>query len=47
MVTSTWSQGDIDILECAENAVNLISGLQGKSHYKKLEELGLILLVKI
>jgi len=40
---SPWSQGDIDILERVQKrAVNLITGLKGKSYLEKLQEIGLM-----
>ena len=40
---SPWSQCDIDILERVQKrAVNLITGLKGKSYLEKLQELGLM-----
>ena len=40
---SPWSQGDIDILERVQKrAVNLITGLKGKSYLEKLQEIGLV-----
>ena len=40
---SPWSQGDIVILERVQKrAVNLITGLKGKSYLEKLQEIGLM-----
>ena len=39
---SPWTAGDIDVLEKVQiKAINLITGLKGKSYMEKLQELGI------